>query len=488
MSQIMLFLASPVAPARVPTDEVIPLHVWDDSPLYRRIALYNLKVFDDVLDPEKLRGGLERLVSERTWRKLGGRLRKKDDGYLEYHIPTKFTKERPAIAFTHVNLTSITKDNHPIASRLPKPSSHPSIVGDPEETVSLACGLDCPTSIDDYLYTDRPSLGLHVVSFKDATLVTLHWLHLACDALGMKGLVDGWVCAMKGLPIPEQQGYDYDPLRELGRHPKEEHRLAHERMGTVSLMKYAAWNGYSLALGKKETRMVCIPGWFLKRLHTTALKELVAAGVKDPYLTENDVLVAWWTRIALSHLPQDSDRPVTIQIGMSLRRSLSKDLLDPDKPFVSNCFGFTNLLLPESTIKQNPTSTTALQLRTALNEQRTREQVEAYQAMVLDSIAPLPVFFGNGNTYQISYTNWTKAGLFQADFSAAAVKERSEPLYASYIGHCQVPFKFPEGFVVVGKDVRENTWLCAYRVAGLWEKVEKELEALRDHEETKESV
>lgn len=73
----MSFLASPVVPARIPTDEVIPLHVWDDSPLYRRIALYNLKVLDDVLDPEKLRGGLETLVSERTWRKLAGRLRKK---------------------------------------------------------------------------------------------------------------------------------------------------------------------------------------------------------------------------------------------------------------------------------------------------------------------------------------------------------------------------------------------------------------------------
>ena len=273
--------------------------------------------------------------------------------------------------------------------------------------------------------------------------------------------------------------------RKIAQEQLELERVTDERMGAVSFFKYAAWNGYSLALGKKETRMVCIPGWFLKRLHATALEELVAAGVNDPFLTKNDVLVAWWTRIALCHLPSDSDRPVTIQIGMSLRKSLSKDLLDPDKPYISNCFGFTNLLLPANTIKQNPTSKTALQLRTALNDQRTREQVEAYQAMVLDSIAPLPVFFGNGNTYQISYTNWTKAGLFQADFSAATMRERSEPLYASYIGHCQVPFKFPEGFVVVGKDVRENTWLCAYRVAGLWERVEKELEALKDLEGVK---
>lgn len=71
-----LFGTSRSAPARVPTDRVIPVHYWDDSPLYRRIALYNLKVFDDVLDPEKLRTSLEHLVSQTTWSKLGGRLRK----------------------------------------------------------------------------------------------------------------------------------------------------------------------------------------------------------------------------------------------------------------------------------------------------------------------------------------------------------------------------------------------------------------------------
>lgn len=72
----MSWFGGPTAPARVPTDQVIPLHFWDDSPLYRRIALYNLKVFDDILDPQKLRASLETLVSQRTWKKLGGRLRK----------------------------------------------------------------------------------------------------------------------------------------------------------------------------------------------------------------------------------------------------------------------------------------------------------------------------------------------------------------------------------------------------------------------------
>ncbi|KAK7430416.1 hypothetical protein QQZ08_002935 [Neonectria magnoliae] len=178
----MSFFKKPAAPVPVPTDRVIQLHFWNDSPLYRRIALYNLKVFDDVLSPKKLRVSLEQLASYDTWRKLGARLRKDVKGTLEYHIPAKFTSQRPAVGFTHVDYYDVALADHPVASRLPKPSTRPVVVGNPNKTIDLACRPGHPTSIDDYLYSDRPLLGLQVVSFKDATLVTLHWLHIACDA------------------------------------------------------------------------------------------------------------------------------------------------------------------------------------------------------------------------------------------------------------------------------------------------------------------
>ncbi|GKU11363.1 unnamed protein product, partial [Fusarium langsethiae] len=277
--------------------------------------------------------------------------------------------------------------------------------------------------------------------------------------------------------------YDHDPLVEFGKHPTEKHKLADKRMTTASLLSYAAWNGYSLTVGKKETRMVCLPGWFFKKLRASAIEELAAAGVENPFITDSDVLIAWWSKIAVSHLPSGSDKPVTIQIAMSVRKTLEKDLLLPDMPFISNCFAFANLLCPAKDLKERSTGETALQVRTEITEQRTREQVEAYQAMILDSPTNLPIFFGNGNIHQIGYSNWTRAGLFSADFSAVTVKPRDTPLYASYIGNCQVPFKFPEGFIIVGTDMSENTWLCGYRVSGLWEAVEKELEALVDIED-----
>ncbi|KAF4450961.1 family regulatory protein [Fusarium austroafricanum] len=452
------------APARVKTDEVIPLHTWDDNPLFRRVGLFSLMVFDGVLDPEKLRSGLETL----------------DDGHLEYHIPAEFSQSRPAIRFSHVDYSDMSKDNHPTASKLPKPSCRPAVVGDPDETVELACGPECPTSIKDFLHSDHPMLGLHIVSFKDATLVTLHWLHVVSDAMGMKPLLDGWIRAMQGDEIPEQQGYDYDPLVELGKHPRELHVFDDKRMSTTSLIAYGLKNGYGITVGRKECRMVCIPGWFLEELRTTVLQEFVNAGIEKPFLTDNDVLVAWWSCITISHLPTRSNKPVAIQLAMSLRKTLSKDLLSPDKPFVSNCTSMANLLLSAKELKKRTVSNIAFQVRSAVNQQRTREQVESYQAMVLESAAPLPVLMGPANGHQIWYSNWTQAGLFEMDFSVAAVTPRETSLYASYISVSQAPLKAPESFVIVGKDMQENTWLCGYRSQGLWKHVERELEAWKD--------
>lgn len=73
-----IFRGRPAAAAAdgVPTDQVIPLHFFDDSLIFRSIIVYMLIVVNDVLDPEKLRGSLERLIQRHGWQKLGGRLRK----------------------------------------------------------------------------------------------------------------------------------------------------------------------------------------------------------------------------------------------------------------------------------------------------------------------------------------------------------------------------------------------------------------------------
>ncbi|KAF5522580.1 Acetyltransferase BOT5 [Colletotrichum aenigma] len=68
--------STPYTPNRIASDDVIPLHYFDDNPILRKIVVNFMLNFDDVLDPEKLQQALERLVTrEDGWCRLTARLR-----------------------------------------------------------------------------------------------------------------------------------------------------------------------------------------------------------------------------------------------------------------------------------------------------------------------------------------------------------------------------------------------------------------------------
>jgi hypothetical protein len=70
------FRRSPEAkPIIISTDTIIPFHWLDDTDIYRSIVMDLTLRFDDVLDAEKIRGALTRLMELGNWRKLGARIR-----------------------------------------------------------------------------------------------------------------------------------------------------------------------------------------------------------------------------------------------------------------------------------------------------------------------------------------------------------------------------------------------------------------------------
>ncbi|XXG99036.1 hypothetical protein Hte_005370 [Hypoxylon texense] len=109
-------------------DRVLPLHFFENSLLVHGNNMAVSLVFDEVLDPEKLRQSLEGFVKREGWQRLGGRLRKNASGKIEWHIPSEFTAERPAITFAHVD-HGVPAASHPAASRIPQPSDRPAVVG-----------------------------------------------------------------------------------------------------------------------------------------------------------------------------------------------------------------------------------------------------------------------------------------------------------------------------------------------------------------------
>lgn len=256
---------------------------------------------------------------------------------MEHHIPASFSPERPAVGFDHVDLSSMSVADHQAAAHIPHPprDGRPAVVGDPDKLNEFIHGPNVPTKADDYLYSDRPELGLRIVSFNDKTIVVLHWIHLAFDATAKRSLLDAWSLMLQGREdeIPEPLSpHDYI-LEDCGKAPTERHVLADHHVSKPGLVWWALQNAYNvrpqdqppppcwplsltgsikLAFRAKEHRMVCIPADYLAKLRGKAIAELAAEappGSEQPFLSEGDIIVAWTSRLAIANL-DDPDRTV----------------------------------------------------------------------------------------------------------------------------------------------------------------------------------
>ncbi|KAK3321993.1 hypothetical protein B0H66DRAFT_514284 [Apodospora peruviana] len=491
-------LFGPRKPAveRVPTDRVQPLHFFENSLLVQGNNMAVTLVFDDVLDPEKLRSSLEGLVKREGWQRLGGRLRKNAAGKIEWHIPVEFTADRPAINFAHVD-HGVPAASHPAASQIPAPSHRPAVVGDPDALADLAWESGYkPAGISDYLTADMPVLGLRVNSFTDRTIVVLQWQHVAFDALGMQYVVENWSAMLWGkeAEIPTPCGLDADPFDMLARGTRpvtEEHVLNSRRVGLGGMVKWGLGYGVDMVVRAKENRMVCVPETYWRPQLEKALAELRAEAVEKGedvdkvFLTENDVLTAWLLRSVVGSIEMNADRTVAASIAMSLRKAFQGDLIPSadEHPYVGNAFGWANVLVRAGDVTSKPLSWLARQVRRAINEQGTRAQHEAYYEMVRTSGRGLPiVIFGDGGMAQVGFSNWSKAGLFDLDFAPARKQtdDGAKPCRPSYVQENHGPVKPADGFFVFGKDDKGNYWTSAYKVKGQWAKFQEQLD--RDFE------
>ncbi|KAL4734446.1 hypothetical protein BDV11DRAFT_54780 [Aspergillus similis] len=473
----------------VPGDRILPLRFFENSLLVQGNNMAVSLVFDAVLDPSILRSSLEGLVKREGWQRLGGRLRKNASGKIEWHVPSEFSPKRPAISFAHVD-HGIPASQHPAASRIPRPSPSPAIVGDPDTLESLAWEPGyTPNGINDYLTSDCPVLGLRVNSFTDKTVVTLQWQHVAFDALGMQYVVEGWSAMLWGksdsIPTPVSPESDpFDVLATGARPTTEKHILANRKVGWGGILKWGLGYGVDMLLRAKENRMVCVPESYWRPQMERALQELreearsAGADESQVFLTENDIITAWILRCVIGQAGMSPDRTVAASIAMSLRKAFEGDLIPPsaEHPYVGNAFGWSNVLVTAGDVISKPLSWLARQVRKAINEQGSRAQHEAYYEMVRTSGTGLPiVIMGDGGMAQVGFSNWAKAGLFDLDFAPARLDKNGGTCRPSYVQENHGPIKPADGFFILGKDGEGNYWTSACKVKGTWEKFEEQM-------------
>jgi len=120
-----------------------------------------------------------------------------DQNKLEYHAPISFHEKISGLIYSCVEY-DMDIEEHPLASKFPRTSNEATIYSDLDKLADLARRSGGPKCLDDILNSDEPQFSLHVVSFQDAPLVFLSWLHIFMDAMAMYDVLNAWILVLNG--------------------------------------------------------------------------------------------------------------------------------------------------------------------------------------------------------------------------------------------------------------------------------------------------
>lgn len=510
-----------VQPAQVPTDEVIPAPFFDDTSLNRGVVLYVTFRFNDVLDANALRESLSRLLEIDGWRKLGGRFRVNGAGKLEIHVPQMFTAERPAIGYSDVSF-DIGIDEHPLASQLPQPAQGRQYVqAGPKTFFSLARSDRTPATFEDFIYSDAPQLSLHVVKFTDATLVSLSWSHVTTDAMGMSALVRAWSLVLAGREdeVPQMLPWRDDPLDQLAAteqalgEPQEEKLLWASKQLTLPKMLWLVFLFFFVdpwLYGQMEEQTVFVPSAATQKLKRAALSTL-SYDMEDivpdsetgkPFLSNGDIITAWFASMASSVLGPSSRRSVMIFNPFDIRGRLPH--IFPGSPsrtaYVQNATLNFFVLAPAgqvvpAEIDHGALGRFAVVIRHEIQQQTTVPQIRALARLYRDTLTKIgsSPMFGESNSYPMLFSNWTRARFFDMmDFSPAILPSRSEQSKAAgkwpeavrgrpVYYHSQSLMPGPRtnrNWLCINGNAAGHYWVHGYLPPGVWSKIEDALKRL----------
>ncbi|CAI7649715.1 unnamed protein product [Penicillium glandicola] len=479
-------------PAKVPTDRVIPLRYWDDLDYLRSICHAFTFRFDDILDVLKLEAALGRLMEIGDWGQMGARLRLNNHGKLEYHIPAHYDETRPAFIFTTTTYDMSIND-HPLGSQLPEARQDQSFLSPPSDFFTpIVCHPDSPQELADWIYTDRPQLHIHAALFQDTTLLTISYLHTFVDAISRTKFFEAWIAVLRGREeeVPAFVPYDHDPLHTLGKEAPRQSYSNHGRLlSGLSLLLFGIRYMFEILWFQKlEEHPIRLPGRCVDRMRENVLRELAVAapsGEKKPFVSEGDVVVAWWVRTMIKALNPAPDRTIMVMNVFNVWNLFPEWFPHGAAGLIGNSFFYSYTLLVASKVLQDINlKYVASTNREALVEHRTKQQVEAMTAIQRRNFMRAAPVVGDSNLLFMAATNQHKARYFETDWSAAVIAP-GVPLSArphalgrpSYINDIEYCRGYPTRNIVriIGKDAAGDYHLLFKARAAAWPVIHQEL-------------
>jgi hypothetical protein len=388
-------------------------------------------------------------------------------------------------------------NDHPFGKKIPKTSGKPTLLGSPDELSPLLCNVDSPTKLDDWIYSDRPQLCIHTVSFNDSTIITVTWIHTLADVMGISTFLNAWTALLRGEPksVPKLHDFRSDPLSLLGQQTPASKYLYYDR---VFARKDFLWFiGLNILerfwYRNEERRTICLPASSLKRLHSIAMEQISPITPTDdksaPFVSESDVLLAWWVSTIYGALDLGPDQMILVNNALNLRTSTHDSFEPNENVYLGNALCMSPTFLKGSQISSEGLGQIALRIRHSLTQQRTTEQVEAMTALQMETMEKTGylALVGDPRMVLMSCSNWNKARFYDVDFSPAILQASTQsniggqgspgkPSYVNGVQHSANSFR--NVLSVIGKDSAGSWWLTGVLRTDSWTKVKVQLDMI----------
>lgn len=405
-----------------------------------------------------------------------------DEGQLELHIPESFDPKRPAVQFTH-EVQAKSVHEHVLDGTLPYSWDRPCVQDTPEELDALLAGPEAPKCLDDWLYSDKPALAVHVITFIDATFITLNYSHSLVDGVGKREIMTNWCKVLAGrmADVTPLADWDEDPMSVICCSP-----TAHEERYIHAEDRLAGWSKWYWVFrfiadrfknrNNYRQRNIFIPASTMARLRQEADEH----AADKTYLSDNQLLTAWLLRLACSPL-KGSRRPIGITSAVDLR-GFQLHGLRPGTVYLQNLLAYTWINTTATSLLCSPLGTAAALLRTSLKPQLTLPQVQAAAHLTHDAIGRTgtPYFFTGKDSFLVSVSSLAKAKYWEAvDFSPAILKAEPGNEHAgkpSWQSSTPRSGMKPSCLVVIqGSDLKGNWFAQMVLSQRTWDIVEHQL-------------
>ncbi|KAG5981028.1 hypothetical protein E4U55_003380 [Claviceps digitariae] len=242
-------------------EDVYPIHALDQPTTVRQSMRTWVMCFNDVLNAPKLHDALCHLLEIGDWKKLGTRLRVRNDGLLEAYAPRSYSHENPACTFYFDAHYDCRVESHPVGKYFCLPSQRAFTQTYPTNYQPDMMHPKFPTTVQDIIDRKLPQLILHILAFSNATIVTISIPANMMDHASFKSLLENWSLVLAGRQerVAIVYGPYRDVLEELVR--KAEEKRVVERVHQIP--------------GEALSRRIMIPDWWRRRKHPVMQRRMV---------------------------------------------------------------------------------------------------------------------------------------------------------------------------------------------------------------------